>query len=244
MWDDLIAGRNAVMEQIMNNPAKIERVFLVENCRHKREITDLCIEKKIPFKIIETSKIPGRFARFRSKSIFAIISVSEILGIDHIMEQYRDNNKTIMVLFDRVTNVGNAGAVIRSGMAFGIRDFIFEQNQCVSITAVLSTSSSGYSSLARLYRISSPSSLVNKLKKEDVYIVSLDMSGTDIRKWRIQLPMLLIIGGEEKGIRRPLMDSSDTVLRIPTQDTVDSLNVSNASSIALYEIYNRINIHE
>ncbi len=241
MQDNIIIGKNAVMEQISRDPSRIEKIYLIKGFHNIREISAICRQKKIPFKIMDRNNIGSKLKIYCQKGVFAVITDTAIMTANDILEGYKIRKSGIMLLFDRITNVGNAGSIIRSSIAFGIRDFIFELNQSVSISAVLSKSSAGYSSHANIYRINSPSDLINKLKNNGISIISLDMCGEDIRKAEIMLPMLLILGSEEKGIRRTIISSSDKIIGIKTEKAVESLNVSNAASIALYEIYNRLN---
>lgn len=235
--NNVIIGKNAVIEHIKNKKGIIDKVYILQGNHASDEIIMHCRENKIPFRIWQKSSVPGKLQKYLQKGVCAVLSQSIIHSAGDIVKKYEDGQCSCSILFDRITNVGNAGAVIRSGTAFGVRDFIFEQNQSVSISQVISTSSAGLVSMANIYRISSPSHFINTMKNLGVSIISLYMDGTALKKNNINYPMLIIIGSEDKGIRKTLLKLSDIRISIPMEKAVESLNVSVAASILLYDLY-------
>jgi len=231
-----IAGRQPVAEYIANTPARVHRVFLASG-RANADIVAACQAAGIPFQFVSKRQLLQRYGESGKRGVVAEVAGMDILQETELLDQYAACALDRAVLFDRLTDVGNAGAIVRSGIAFGFTHFVFASHRNVGIPAVAGTSA-GYAALARFYRVTSPAGFCRKAQHQGVALLCLDAAGQDIRQAPLQPPFLLVVGGEEKGIRRTILNQADQVLAIPTQQ-VESLNAGVSAAIAMYEMHQR-----
>ncbi len=140
-----------------------------------------------------------------------------------------------IVACDQIEDPQNLGALIRAAVAFEVSGIVIPKRQNASINGTVVKASSGAVFHAQICT-KGLAVAIKAIKQERIPIVGLDSRGAiPIYKLDIKGPVCLILGSESKGIRKNIRKMTDVLGVIPINPVLDSLNVSNAASVALYE---------
>lgn len=155
----------------------------------------------------------------------------------------RKNYKTVVVL-DRVTDPHNVGAIIRSCDQFGASLVVIPEHKSsndIENNEVIARSSAGASAWVPVAIVSNLVRAVEKLKEAGFWVYGADAGGETCGKIEFAEKSVIIMGSEGTGIAQLLEKQCDTIVSIPTCGKIDSLNVSVAAGVLLYELYSRQN---
>lgn len=146
------------------------------------------------------------------------------------------SEKSLVVILDSVTDPHNVGAIIRSCDQFGVDLLILPERNSAKDGEVVSRASSGADSWVPTAIVANLVRAVEKLKSSGYWVYGADAGGKDCSKTDLKGKVCIIMGNEGRGIGRLLEENCDGILSIPTCGKVDSLNVSVATGILLYEV--------
>ena len=188
--------------------------------------------KDINFQQTTLNEINNLFPNLNHQSVIAKIKAKEALNIEDIISN--EINDTIIML-DRITDVGNIGAIIRTAIAFNITKFIIPKHDSCKEMAILAKASSGYSEICQICEVTNLNHAMDKLKNHQYWFLGLDgKAKANITKIKDFEKSVIILGNEHKGIRDGVKQNCDLLVNIPIDQQVESLNVSVAAAIAYY----------
>lgn len=151
------------------------------------------------------------------------------------IQSVKDKEKALVIILDQVTDPHNIGAIMRSAVAFHAVAVIMPDAGAPSESGVLAKSASGATELIPLIRVANLAHAMDMLKKADFWCVGLDGYAKDyISDRKLPQKCALVLGAED-GMRRLTMDNCDMVVKLPMNSDIESLNVSNAAAVAMYE---------
>ncbi len=157
------------------------------------------------------------------------------LRLDSYLKNLSSPNALVIIL-DGVTDPHNLGAVIRSSDQFYADIVLIPSRNSARDNATVSKTSAGADNYVNIDVITNLSRAMDKLKKSGFWIYGADMSGNSISKTDLTGRVVLVMGSEGKGLRELTRNKCDNLVSIPTKGHVDSLNVSVAAGIMMYEV--------
>jgi len=238
--EDIVYGINPVDEALNSGNVEIEKVYVSRTISMGRmgSILRKAREKGIPVSNVPHDLLRRISGTGKHQGIAAMISAGKYATRDEII--LSAGEKGFVLILDGVEDPGNFGAIIRSAVATGASGIFIPVKGSVGMTSVVAKRSAGSIVHARIAREKSLLSLIDSLKERAFHIVAVEKEGSEsIFQANFKFPLALLIGGEGKGIRRDLLEKADTVISIPIDSKVESLNVSVACGIALYEVLRR-----
>lgn len=168
---------------------------------------------------------------------------SNLVDFDAWLERFKgqeNNKRTTVIILDSVTDPHNVGAILRSADQFGAALVILPERRGandISQNEVIARSSAGAASWVPVSVVTNLVRAAQQLKDAGFWIYGADAGGVQVQDGTFAQNSVLIMGSEGSGIARLLKENCDTIVSIPTCGRIDSLNVSVAAGVLLYEIY-------
>lgn len=229
-------GKNVFEEIIKSNRFKIKNIYTSEN---NKKYFDK-IPKNINLKFVSKDKLHQLTNSTNHQNIVIQVESYPYKNFSELNFKQIENSDTIFIALDSVQDPHNFGAVLRNCYCFGINNIIIQERNSVSVTPIVMKSSAGAAAHLNIYTVNNLNKIIDKFKENFIKIYSLDLSGKEsIDKFQLELPALFIIGGEDRGVRFNLLKKSDSIIKIQLSNKFNSLNLSSASAVMLYEICKR-----
>ncbi|MHB8335877.1 MAG: 23S rRNA (guanosine(2251)-2'-O)-methyltransferase RlmB [Ignavibacteriaceae bacterium] len=241
---NLIIGRKPVLEAI-NSGEELEQIFILYG-QQGTIITAIRIAAKK--RGIKCTEIP--FQKFNSLSlhqntqgIIAVKSDQKYSSLEELISLSKQKRYPLLLILDSIQDTHNLGAILRSAECAGVDGIILTKYNSAPINETVNKTSAGAISYLKICTVNNLSVSIKQLKENGFWIVgsSLDNS-KNYNEVDYKIPVALIVGNEEKGIRKLTADNCDFIVSIPMNGKVQSLNVSVATGILLFEILRQRNI--
>tara|TARA_Y100000590_G_scaffold323557_1_gene366882 strand:- start:52 stop:816 length:765 start_codon:yes stop_codon:yes gene_type:complete len=231
-----IFGTHSVLAALSNINRKHQKLIVSES---QRSLISPKIRKNIQkIEILSNKEIAKLYGNERTHQ--GIILTTSLLNQPDLEEILRkSNDKEIVVMLDQVTDPNNIGSIMRSCSLFGCNSIIVSKNNSPDITTSIAKIASGALENVNYIKVTNLSATIKKFKKNNFWVCGLDSNKKeDSNELKIPKKCLIVLGGEGKGLRSLTKKDCDELISIPTIPNkifnIDSLNVSNACSIALY----------
>jgi 23S rRNA (guanosine2251-2'-O)-methyltransferase len=171
------------------------------------------------------------------QGIAAQVDVLEAPDLDDIIRATDGHESARVIVLDQVTDPHNVGAIIRSAAAFGAAAVVMPERNSPPTTGTLAKAASGAIERVPLVRVVNLSRALDQMKKAGYWCVGLDAgASTALHQADLTGKVALVLGAEGEGLRRLTREHCDLMVRIPIMRGMESLNVSNAAAVALYEL--------
>jgi 23S rRNA (guanosine2251-2'-O)-methyltransferase len=234
-----ITGFHAIEERIKAGRAH-GPLLVAKAGPRAREIVALAVEQKIRTDRTGTAELdrlaPGHRGIALEVDDVLDAGAETSLSIEGVLESLGGKKNALVVLLDEVTDPHNYGAILRSCDQFGV-DLVVTRNRRAAKNAdVVERTSAGASSWVKSAEVANLPRAVELLKDADFWVYGADMSGEPIYRRNLRGRVAVILGAEGSGLSRLLKSSCDGIISIPSKGRIDSLNVSVAAGVILYEI--------
>ena len=235
-----IFGSHAVRAALQNPNRIHQKLFVSQN---QRENLDKNINKLVP----EVNELHNKemFKMFGNDSAHQgiVLRTSKIIqpSLEEILLESKDFKFDIIIMLDQVTDPNNIGSIMRSCALFNCGSIIVSNDNAPDITANMAKAASGALEKVNYISVVNLSRAIIQFKKNNYWIYGLDSNVKLKDENNLDLPSkcVLVFGSEGKGLRNLTKKECDDLISIPIKKNkkynIDSLNVSNACSIALYE---------
>lgn len=233
---DAIVGRNPVREALRANRA-INKIFMARggNTGPLQEIYGLARERHVPVQQVERGFLDKLVPDAVHQGVVAMAAPREYVSVDDILVSAEGQDPFLMLL-DEITDPHNLGAILRSANAAGAHGVVIPQRRSAALTSVVAKASAGAVEYIPVARVTNMAQTIQYLQKQGVWVVGADMSGEILWDTRLEGPIALVIGGEDKGLGRLVREKCDLLVRLPMAGRVSSLNASVAAALLAYEV--------
>ena len=232
-----VPGRNAVRE-LLKSGRHIEKIYVREGEREGSitVLAAMALERGIP--LIETDKAKlDRLCGFEQhQGIVAIASEKEYVEIEDVLRiAEQRGEKPLIVIADNISDPHNLGAIIRCAEGAGAHGIIIPKRRSACITPAVSKASAGAVEHLAAVKCTNVTDTIKKLKEYGLWIIAAEADGEDYTKIDYTVPCAIVLGSEEHGVSDLVRKNCDFVASLPMRGMVNSLNVSTASAVLLYE---------
>ncbi len=235
--DTWIYGINSVKEALVSD-RKIKGVYVSENTQNKRlnELLELAIEKNISVKRVKRDF----FKRFRDEvhqNVCALAEIKKFLSLKEILVlALKRGDAPLFILLDRIEDPRNLGAILRVAEGVSAHGVIFHSHGMAGITPLIEKASSGASQYIPLCRVPNIKHAIRFMKENGIIVIGTEAdSHESLWDTDLTVPVSIVFGSEGKGLRRTVRENCDKIIHIPLKGKINSLNVSVASGIILFE---------
>ena len=234
-----IEGRQAVRELLLAGRRRVEYVWLEESVQRKgvvEEIVGLCVSRRVP--LISASRRKFELAT-RSEGHQGVLARAAALREVDLDEMVEASANPFLVVVDGITDPHNLGAVLRSAELAGATGVVLPQNRTSLITPTVAKAAAGAVEYLQFTLVPGVPNALLQLEKMDVTRIGLDVRGKS-SVYSLNAGeasrVAVVLGAEDRGIARLTAQRCDRLVRIPQVGKLDSLNVSNAAAITLFEL--------
>ena len=228
----IIFGLHSSLSAITNKYRSIKKIILTEEVLGKNKkffesITN--VEKKI----LNRKQIDSLTGVKIHQGIVVYADSLPVKAISDIR-----NEEDLVIILDSLNDPQNVGSIIRTAYAFGVTTIIYSKHNSFEITPFLIKSASGAFENVKLIEVTNLNKTIDFLKKNNFWIVGLDSkSKIEVSSVPKDLKKAVVFGSENKGIKKLILDNCDFKVKVNIRKDklIDSLNVSNAAAITLFE---------
>jgi 23S rRNA (guanosine2251-2'-O)-methyltransferase len=239
MSESWIVGINPV-EGALSNDAERVRELVVEQGQRNARVLELA-ERAKALKITvnhrsreQLDKLAGEARHQGVAALYEPPPMAHENDLAALME--RDGSQTLVLVLDGVTDPHNLGACLRSSAAAKVTAVIVPKDRAVGLTPVVRRASAGGADRVPLIAVTNLARTLRELKDAGVWITGLDGdTQTSIYAVDLKGPVAIVLGSEGEGMRRLTRELCDFVAKIPMPGTMESLNVSVATGVVLFE---------
>ncbi len=233
----LMIGRKPVLEALQQGTA-IEKIFLLRSATGPEinTIRQLARERNIPLSQVPVEKL-NNLTKAQHQGVVAWGSLLQYTdlqeGISFVVEQ---GQVPLFVLLDGVTDVRNVGAIARTALCCGAQGLILPVSSSASLTEEAVKTSAGALNKILLCRTPSVQQAIDILRLNGIQVLGTQMQGSiPVFEADMLGPSCIVMGAEDTGISKDVIRRADALIRIPMSATFNSLNVSVATGMILYE---------
>ncbi|TAL26658.1 MAG: 23S rRNA (guanosine(2251)-2'-O)-methyltransferase RlmB [Nitrospirae bacterium] len=234
MW---IYGLNPVLEALKSG-RDINEVYLSSGRREKLFLIEKeAGKRKIPVRLVDIGFFNEKFPKGHqgiaaSVSQRAYTDFNEALNIPE-----KKNEKPFFLILDCIEDPRNVGAILRSADAAGVHGVIVQEHRSAGLGPEVSKASAGAVEYVPVSQVNNIKHAISEMKEMDIAIIGAE-ADSGLMPWDVDLnmPLALVIGSEGKGMRKTVAEKCDIVISLPMKGLVNSLNVSVAASVLMFEI--------
>ena len=230
-----LTGFHAIEERIKSGKS-CGPLLMAKAGPRAKEIVKLAINKKIRIDRVGTFDLDGLAPNHRGIALqIEDKNESADISLDEFLENLGAKKDSLVLILDEITDPHNYGAILRSCDQFGVDLVISRNRRSAKNAAIISQTSAGAVSWVAQAETPNLIRAMEDLKECGFWIYGADMSGDPVHKVDLRGRIALVLGSEGAGISRLLYERCDKLIGIPSVGRIDSLNVSVATGIMLYE---------
>ena len=231
-----VKGRNAVRELIVSG-ANIDKILASKTSKDKvfADIISQAKSKGIKIQFVDNASLDRECDNHQGLVAFA--SDFKYSSVDDILQVARDKGTNHFVLIlDGVEDPHNFGSIIRVAECLGVDGIIISKNRACPVTDTVAKVSAGAVEHIKIAKVTNINNEIERLKKENIWVYACELGGEDVETANLSGNIAIVMGSEGKGVSALARKLCDGVVSMKMHGKVNSLNVSVATGIILYEV--------
>lgn len=201
-----------------------------------QEIFVMARRKNIPVQKVDRRRLNKIASETAHQGVVALTAAKEYVDINDILNGVRPGEVPFLIILNEIHDPHNLGAILRTADAAGVHGVIIPRRRSVPLTSAVAKSSAGAVEYVPVARVANIAQTIEFLKEKGLWVVGADADGPELF-WdaRLDGPLALVIGGEDKGLGRLVKERCDILVHLPMSGQVNSLNASVAAALLAYE---------
>ncbi len=240
-FNHLVFGKKPVLEIVETSPELVKVVHLL---KVDEQMLKLFKTQKINWILHNKDSFFNNFNSSVNHQGFALqfkehAEFLKIINFENLEKKVRTlKNRSILLMIDEIMDMQNFGAILRTAYAANVDAVIFKKDNQAQINDYIVKTSMGFISKVPLFPVVNLVQTIKKLKEIGywIYATALNEKSVNYNSTSYDVPVVLIVGNEQKGVSRLLLENADFLIKIPMHNEIDSLNVSVATGILLFHI--------
>jgi len=234
MATEVIVGVHAVYEALVSGERPVESIHFHRGATRGKiqKILEIAAERGIPVRSEERHELDRRAGGRLHQGLVAMARGLSTVPFESLVTAA----SPLIVVLDEVQDPQNLGSVIRTAETAGATGVVITERRSAPLSAAVARASAGAVEHVPIARVGNLASGLRLLKDNGIWVVGVDQQGGTLwTEFDYRAPVALVLGGEHRGVRRLVRETCDVVVRLPMAGRIESLNVSVAAGIVLYE---------
>lgn len=234
---NIIVGRNPVLEALKMGGG-VDRILIYRNATGEvlAEIKAMAKSLNIPVQLVPSQKLDS-LTNIQHQGILAFKTLVQYHDLQDIIDQVNSNGKTpLFLVLDGITDVRNIGGIARTALCCGVNGIIIPDKGVAALGEDAMKASAGALTQLHIIRVNSLPKAADILHLNGIPLLRSDMrQGKPVYELELDAPCAIVMGSEDKGIQPALSRACDQLFHVPMPGDFESLNVSVATGMILYE---------
>ena len=231
----IVYGRNSVKEALKAK-RDISEILISKTAKGVGDILKLAREFDVLIKFVNPESLK-RF-NFKTQGVVALCSSIKYTDFKDVQMQIKNSDKAVFILIcDKVQDPHNLGALLRTAYAVGADAIILPKRRTAPINSTVEKASAGAVNFLNIVRVANLARAINVLKESGVFVYCADGGGRSFYEVDFRGNSALVVGSEGSGVGKLIKKQCDVICGVPMVNSIDSLNVSVAGGIIMYEIF-------
>ena len=231
-----ISGYNPVKEALHGPGALLSELVLARNDQRAAELTVTAKERGLAVRQESFEALSALVGHARHQGVALRSHEFRYTPLETMLERPIDKRQPLLAL-DSVQDPQNLGALIRSACFLGVKGMILPKDRSAGISATVIKIASGAAAYLPVAQVVNLAQTLGRLKESGLWVVGMDVEGAQVLyEADLSMPLTLVVGNEQKGLRPLIRKHCDLLVRIPAGGPIQSLNAATAGAIALAEV--------
>ena len=234
-----VYGVLPVLELLRAENRRVEKIIVADGANENRLSDVLGLAQsngvqiqKVPRENLERLVENGA----NHQGILAFVASAEYFNTEELLSEIKDKENSLCVILDGVEDPRNLGAILRTVECAGADGVFIPERRAVGLTETVAKSSAGATEYVKVAKVTNVNRLIEELKENNIWVVGTSGDAEmDYTDWDWKQSSALVMGGEGKGLHRLTAEKCDVLVKIPLLGKIESLNVSVAAAVILYE---------
>jgi 23S rRNA (guanosine2251-2'-O)-methyltransferase len=239
---DVVYGVNAVLEALRAGKRQIETITILESARPERLkiLLELARQRGVPVHRVPRLDLDRSLGDARHQGIMARVAAARYADAGDLLDQLEGKIGTadppLAIGLDGIEDPRNMGSIVRTAECAGVHGVFIAERRAVGLTSIVAKVAAGALEYVPVARATNLVRLIEQLKERNIWVVgATGEAKQSYTEWDWKLPAAIFLGNEGAGLHRLVREHCDTLVRIPVSGNLNSLNVSVAAGVLLYE---------
>jgi 23S rRNA (guanosine2251-2'-O)-methyltransferase len=240
--DHLIYGLIPVLEALRSGHRQLQQITIAEGARHERlkDLLELAKVSRVPVHRAPRLALDRALPGLTHQGVMARTAASGYYDADELLERLaamiNSERKPLVLGLDAIEDPRNLGAILRTAECAGVDGVFIPERRAVGLTATVAKTAAGALEHIAVARVTNLVQLIERLKQLNIWVVGATGDASlNYTEWDWTSPSALFLGNESDGLHRLVRERCDALVRIPVRGRIESLNVSVAAGVILYE---------
>ena len=237
-----VYGLNPVLEMLRAGGKQLQQITISDAARHERikEVLELARQARIPIHRVPRNAIDRLLPGVTHQGVVARVAAAKYSDAEDLLDalatQVNNGRPPLVLGLDAVEDPRNLGAILRTAECAGVNGVFIPERRAVGLTGTVAKTAAGALDRVPVARVTNLVQLIEQLKQRNIWVIGAAADGTsNYTEWDWTVPSALFLGSEGSGLHRLVRERCDALVRIPVRGQIESLNVSVATGVILYE---------
>jgi 23S rRNA (guanosine2251-2'-O)-methyltransferase len=238
----LVYGLIPVLEALRAGKRQIEEITIMEGGKPERlrHLFELARELRVPVRRVPRIELDRTLGDVRHQGVVARVAAARYADADKLLEALEakmgSEDPPLVLGLDGIEDPRNMGSILRTAECAGVHGVFIPERRATGLTEVVAKVAAGALEYVPVARVTNLVRLIEQLKERNIWVVGAAAEApVEYTEWDWNLPVAVVLGNEGHGLHRLVGERCDSLVRIPVSGRLESLNVSVAAGVLLYE---------